>query len=402
MRYRFEGCELDSDTLEFRSPAGPRRLEPQVFDLLLHLVRNPRRVVSRDELVERVWGGRIVSEATISSRIYAARKAIGDDGARQGLIVTVPRRGLRFLGEVQADPPVASSAGEAAAPAAAESRQTVRFCRSADGTRLAFGRSGSGPPLLRAGHWLTHLEHDWHSPIWLPFLQELGRSFTVVRYDQRGNGLSDRQVGLLSLEAFVEDLEAVAGAAELDRFALYATSQAVPVAVEYALRHPERLTHLVLQGGYAKGRLLRSPAEHAQAEAYLTLMEHGWGAAGSQYLQAFASIFIPDGTPEQIRSLVELQKLSATPDMAVRLRRTFDSFDVSGSLGRVAVPTLVIHTRDDAVHPLDQARDIAAAVPGAELLVLESRNHVVLEQDPVWPEFFEALRGFLGAPRAPA
>jgi pimeloyl-ACP methyl ester carboxylesterase len=262
-------------------------------------------------------------------------------------------------------------------------------------------RSAAVLPLVRVGHWLSHLEHDWHSPIWRPFLSELGKSFTVVRYDQRGNGLSDRDVDDLSLEAFVSDLETVIDAAGLDRFAIYASSQGVPVALEYAARHPARLNCLALHGGFVKGRLLRSQAEREQGEAYLALMRHGWGAEGSQFLQAFGSIYVPDGTPEQLRSLVELQRISATAETAVRLREAFDRFDVTHRLSAIEVPTLVLHGRNDGVHPLQQSLEMTAALPDAELVVLETRNHIMVGHDPAWPEFFAALRRFVLA-HAPA
>jgi DNA-binding winged helix-turn-helix (wHTH) protein/alpha-beta hydrolase superfamily lysophospholipase len=399
MRYRFHGCDLDTTTHEFRTGGDVQRLEPQVFDLLHCLVENAGRLVSRDELIEQVWNGRIVSEATISARINAVRKAVGDDGTRQAVIQTVPRRGFRLIAEVQ-------TTDDREAPAAltdetAATRQTVRFCSAPDGTRIAFAVSGEGPPLMRAGHWLTHLEHDWHSPIWRPLLDELGKSFTVIRYDQRGNGLSDRDFERDTLDAFADDLAAVADAAGLDRFPIYATSQGVPTAIEFAARHPGRVARLVLHGGYHKGRLLREPADREQAEAYMSLMRHGWGAEGSQFLQAFASLYIPDGTPEQIASLVELQKITTTPETAVRLRRAFDSFEVTDRLAEMTVPTLVIHARNDAIHPLQQGIEMAAMIPNAELEVLETRNHNIPPHDPAWGPFFEAVRRFLGVDDVP-
>jgi pimeloyl-ACP methyl ester carboxylesterase/DNA-binding winged helix-turn-helix (wHTH) protein len=386
MRYLFEDCELDTEAHELRRAGAVQAVQPQVFDLIRLLVQNPDRLITRDELIARIWGGRIVSEAAIDSRINAARKAVGDDGARQAVIRTVARRGIRFVAPVRQD---------GATEAASAPVQTVRFCRSADGTRIAYGFSGTGPKLLRAGHWLTHLEHDWHSPIWRPFLDALGRVAAVVRYDQRGTGLSERAVDAFSLDTFVDDLAAVVDAAGLDRFPIYATSQGVPVAIEYAARHPERVSGLILHGGFARGRLLRSEAERAQGEAYITLMRHGWAEEGSQFLQAFASIFIPDGTPEQIRSLVELQRISTDAATAVLLRRAFDSLDVTHRLAEVAAPALVIHGRNDGVHPLAQSMEIAATLPNAELLVLETRNHVIPTHDPVWPEFLAAVQRFL-------
>jgi pimeloyl-ACP methyl ester carboxylesterase len=399
MRYTFFDCEIDTDTQEVRSAGVPRRVEPQVFDLLRYLVENPNRVISRDELIETVWGGRIVSESAISSRINAARKAIGDDGTRQAAIKTISRRGIRFIAPVRrhAEAPAMEidDRPDREPAAAPDYSQTVRFCRAADRTKIAFAKFGSGPPLVRVGHWMTHLEHDWHSPIWRPFLGELGNSFTVIRYDQRGNGLSDRDPEDLSLPAFVGDLEAVIDAAGLDRFAIYASSQGAPVALDYASRHADRLTCLVLHGGFFKGRLLRSAAEREEGEAYLALMRHGWAAEGSQFLQAFASIFLPDGTTEQLRSLVELQKITVTRDMAVRLRQIFDGFDVSDRLSAVKVPTLVLHARNDGIHPLQHGLEMAAALPDAELVVLESRNHVIVQHEPAWAEFFAAVRRFV-------
>src|SRR5690606_34106709 len=193
-----------------------------------------------------VWNGRIVSDSAISARISAARQVLGDDGRRQQWIRTVQRRGFRFVGP-------AETLGDAKADAAPQHHHRVAFCRSGDGTRLAYATSGDGYPLVKAGHWLTHLEKDWNSPLWRPFLDRLNESFHVVRYDQRGNGLSQWDVADFSLERFVEDLEAVVAASGLDRFALYGTSQGAPAAVAYAARHPDRVSRLILHGGYEKG-----------------------------------------------------------------------------------------------------------------------------------------------------
>ena len=390
MRLSFLNCEIDTERHEFRAGGEIRRLEPQVFDLLRYFVENGDRLISRDELIGKIWNGRIVSDATIDARINAARKAVGDDGGRQTVIKTIPRRGFRFVAPVSR-----ASDGAAATKAAEGGLQRIRFCRSADGTRIAYGISGAGPPVMMAGHWLTHLEHDWRSPIWQPFLSEFGKSHTLIRYDQRGNGLSDWNVDDLSLGAFVADFEAVVSAADLDQFATYATSQGVPVAIAYAARHPGRVTGMVLHGGFVKGRLLRSDIERAQGEAYIALMRHGWGAEGSQFLQAFASIFVPDGTPEQIRSLVELQRITTSAENAVRLRSAFDRFDVSPLLHDIANRTLIVHARNDGVHPFQQGQEMAATIRDAEFVALESRNHVMLTHDPAWPTFFSALARFL-------
>lgn len=390
MRYRFGDCEIDLASKELLVAGETRPIEPQVFDLLCLFLGKPGRVISRDELIEVVWRGRVVSDSAVSARINAARAAIGDDGTRQLWIRTVPRRGFRFVGEVQAAPGRAYSDRDVAAT------QKVQFCRSADGTRIAFGTSGSGPPLVRAGHWLTHLEHDWHSPLWRPLLEALSQRYQLTRHDQRGNGLSDWNVASLSLEHFVEDLEAVVDAAGLKRFGLYGTSQGAAIAISYAARHPDRVSHLILHGGYHRGRLVRvSDAEREEASAILTLMRHGWGRRGSPFIRAFATMFIPDGTPEQLNSLADLQSRTTPPENAARIRTAIDMFDVTDLLPAIRVPTLVFHAREDGIQPLDQGRELAEGIAGAEFVLLESRNHVLLPQEPAWLDFFSRMDGFL-------
>ncbi|WP_209427026.1 alpha/beta fold hydrolase [Pararhodobacter sp. SW119] len=384
MRYQFGDCVLCPETFTLEVAGEPRPVEPQVFDLLHLLISRAGDLVTHDDLIAKVWGGRIVSDAAISSRISAARAAIGDDGTRQVWIRTVPRRGFRFVGEARAQGP--------RPPAAATAHQTIGFCHSADGTRIAWARSGSGPPLLRAGHWLTHLEHDWQSPVWRPLLEEFSQHFTLWRYDQRGNGLSDRRPEDLSLGAMVDDLTAVTDAAGLDGFTLYGTSQGVPIAIEYVLRHPGRVSRLILHGGFERGRALRdSDGGAAMSEALVTLIREGWGRPGSAFVRAFVEIFIPDGTKAQIDSLADLQRLCTDAEMAARLRRATDHFSVAGRLSGVRVPTLVLHARADAVHPLEQGLTLAARIPGAEFVQLDSANHVILPQEPAWEVLFAAI-----------
>lgn len=391
MRYTFGRFELIEETRELRAEGELRPVEPQVFDLLRHLIEARDRVVSQDELIATIWNRRIVSDAAISARISAARAAIDDDGKRQDWIRTVPRRGFRFVGAVEI-----AGRPNAAAPAPT---QRIALCTSRDGSRIAYATSGAGYPLVKAGHWLTHLEHDWQSPIWRPMLERLSGRFRLLRYDQRGNGLSDWQVADFSLDRFVEDLEAVVDAAGLDRFALYGTSQGAPIAIAFAHRHPERVSHLVLHGGFEQGRLIRASAsERAQAEAILTLMRHGWGTPGSAFINAFAALFIPDATREQNEALVELQSLTTSADNAVAIRMAVDQMDVSALLETLRVPTLVLHSRHDAVQALEQGRQLAARISGAEFVLLESRNHMIMPQEKAWPVLFEHLERFLPQP----
>jgi len=391
MVYRFSDVELRADTRELLVGGKAIAVEPQVFDLLLALIAARHRVMSRDELIELVWRGINVSDSAISARISAARAAIGDDGRRQAMIATIPRRGFRFVAELEGSGPRASPSLAA--------RQQVALCRSADGTGIAYARSGSGPPLVRTGHWLTHLEFDWVSPLWRPYLDRLGRRFEVIRYDQRGTGLSDWSIDQLTLERLVDDLEAVVDAAALERFVLYGSSQGAPVAVAFAARHPQRVSRLILQGGFERGRLVSpDPAERERAAAMLTLIRTGWGMAGSAFIDAFATLFIPDGSREQVDSLAELQRRTTSADNAARLREMVDRIDVSSTLAELRCPTLVIHSTHDSVQPLERGRQLASGIAGAQFLQLDSRNHVIVPQETAWSQLFEAIDSFAGAP----
>jgi pimeloyl-ACP methyl ester carboxylesterase len=365
------------------------------FRLLLRLlVSRAGDLVSRDDLVDTVWDGRIVSEATIAARISAARRAVGDDGKAQRIIRTVSRRGIQLACPVEiigAAPP-----GDLAAAAS----QRIRFARSPDGTVLAYATTGRGPPLLRGGHWLTHLEQDWLSPVWRPLLDAFGQDFAVTRWDQRGTGLSARETLDFRIDAMADDLEAVADAAGLERFPIFAASQAVPVALTYAVRRPERVSRLVLYGGFATGRAVNeAPEAAAEAEAFQTLVRAGWGRPGSAFMQAFTTIYVPDATPKELESLIAMQLSSVSPETAALLRRATGRYDVRKLLSEVRAPTLVIHARMDSVAPLEQGQVLAAGINGAEMLVLESRNHIPLPQDPAWPEMVAATKAFLAAPQ---
>lgn len=388
MILRFGDCELDLARQELRREGDPVRVEPQVFDLLRLFASRPGELVSSDDLVAEVWGGRIVSDSAIASRINAARRAVGDDGRSQRVIQTVQKRGFRLLPPVERveDPGLDRPAR----------RQSVRLTRSRDGTAIAYATTGDGPPLLRAGHFLTHLEADWQSPVWRPLLDRFGRRFSVTRYDQRGTGLSDPATDSLSLDALVDDLDAVASAAIDGPVPIFAASQGVPVAIAYAARHPGRVSRMVLYGGYAEGRSLRDSADDRErAQAILRLIRDGWGRSGGAFATAFAAIYMPDASADELQDLVRMQLASATPEGAVALRQAIDSFDVTDLLARVDVPALVLHARDDAVQPLSQARLLAAGLPRAELLILDSRNHVPLPRDPAWEQLVTAALDFL-------
>jgi pimeloyl-ACP methyl ester carboxylesterase/DNA-binding winged helix-turn-helix (wHTH) protein len=406
VQFVFGDYELDVSRRELRHGSGLVAIEPQVFDLLVYLLQNRDRVVSKDDLLEAIWGGRIVSESTLTSRINAARRAVGDSGEQQAVIRTIARKGIRFVGAVNegktADAhmrPVGQT--HAAAPSLRQdrrqdTRQDIHFCTAPDGVRIAYAEVGHGPPLVKTANWLSHLEYDWQSPVWKHLLHALAANHRLVRYDARGNGLSDWEVDEISFDAFVRDLESVVEATGLRRFALMGISQGCAVSVAYAVRHPERVSHLVLYGGFARGRRKRgSVVGTEQSEAFLTLMRHGWGQENPAFRQMFTSLFIPGGTSEQMQWFNDLQRITASPQNAVRIRHTVDEIDVSNLLAQVKVPTLVLHCRNDAAQPFEEGRQLAAAIPGARFVALEGSNHVILENDPAWPRFIEEISNFL-------
>jgi pimeloyl-ACP methyl ester carboxylesterase/DNA-binding winged helix-turn-helix (wHTH) protein len=395
--YRFGEYSLDTGRRELERGGELVALEPQVFDVLVCLIRNRDRVVSKDDLLQEVWAGRIVSESTLTSRINAARKAIGDSGAEQALIRTVARKGLRFVGAVS-EGSDAAAAASAAKPERQRPglRQDVRFCTASDGVRIAYSAVGAGPPLVKAANWLNHLEYDWQSPVWSPLLHALAADYRLVRYDARGNGLSDWDVDDISFEAFVRDLESVVEAIGLERFPLFGVSQGCAVSIAYAVRYPERVSHLVLFGGYSRGRTKRgSQAEIDQANAISTLTRLGWGQENPAFRQMFTSLFIPGGSAEQMQWLNDLQRKTTSPANAERIRTAMNDIDVSGLLPRVAAPTLVLHCRDDAVAPFEEGRRMAAGIRGSRFVALEGRNHLILEGDTAWGRFFEEVNAFL-------
>lgn len=387
--YRFDEYQIDTDLFELKHGAEAVKVEPQVFDLLVYLIANRNRVVSQSELLDSIWSGKTVSLSTVASRINAARSAIGDSGAAQKLIRTVQRKGFRFIGEV----------GEtgAAAARAKPADQEIHFCTTADRVRIAYAVAGKGRAVLKAGNWLNHLDYDWQSPVWSHLLQWMASKHQLIRYDARGNGLSDWNVGDISFEAYLRDLESVAEASRVERFALFGISQGVAVCIAYAARYPERVSHLVLYGGFARGRRIRGTLDDIeQAEALITLMRTGWGQENPAFRQVFTSMFLPGGTPEQMQWFNDLQKTTTSPNNAVRMRFVSDTLDVSNLLAQVKAPTLVLHCKDDAVQPFSEGMFIAAGIPGARFVALEGRNHLILETDPGWPKFRDEVGRFLG------
>jgi pimeloyl-ACP methyl ester carboxylesterase/DNA-binding CsgD family transcriptional regulator len=276
-------------------------------------------------------------------------------------------------------------------------QQQIRFCKSIDGVRLAYATVGSGPPLVKAANWLSHVEYDWRTPVWRPLFERLARKRRFVRYDERGCGLSDRDVDEFSLDAWVRDLEAVVDAAGLQRFPLLGISQGGPIAIAYAVRHPERVSRLVLYGTYSRGHLKRNPtpAQILERQVLLDIVRVGWGRETPAFRQVFSSLFFPDGSAEQLRWFNDLQRESTSPENAVRMMRAFWDLDVSDIAPELRVPTLVLHARDDARIPFEEGRRLAALIPDARFVPLEGRNHLLLETEPAFSQFLTEVDAFL-------
>jgi pimeloyl-ACP methyl ester carboxylesterase/DNA-binding CsgD family transcriptional regulator len=275
--------------------------------------------------------------------------------------------------------------------------QQIRFCSAYDGVRLAYATHGRGPPIVKAPNWLTHVEFDWKSPLWRPWLEGLGETNRVIRYDERGAGLSDWEVDDFSLDAWVGDLEAVVDAAEVDRFGLLGLSQGAQIAIAYAVRHPERITHLVVCGGYLGGGEIAT-TDQERSDALDSLIRIGWGQANPVFRHVFTTLLIPEATPEVMEWVDELQRVSTSPENALRFQEAFRRIDVTELAPRVRAPAIVFHARGDEMVSFAEGRRLAALVPDARFVPLDGRNHIFLAGEPAWPTFLRELRAFLDLP----
>jgi len=283
------------------------------------------------------------------------------------------------------------------APGQSKPSQEIKYCRTPDGVRLAYATSGNGPPLVKSANWLNHLEYDWESPVWRHVFRGLSRDHTLIRYDARGNGMSDWDVDEVSLDAWVTDLETVVEAARVERFPLLGISQGCAVAISYAVRHPERVSHLLLYGGFALGAKKRAPQEKEKRNAMTTLMRLGWGADNPSFRQMFTGLFIPGATEEQTASFNELQRRTTSPECAARYFDLVGDLDITDLLAKVTAKTLVMNVRGDLVCPIEAGRALAVGIPGARFVALQGQNHLFLEKEQASQRFFEEIELFLGS-----
>ena len=397
MLYRFGDTEVNCDTFEIVAGGARVPVEPQVFEVIRFLVERRERMCTRSEILDAVWGDHFVSDSARASRISAARAAVGDDGRAQRVIRTVHGRGFQFIAPVVVDalgrPPAL-----VAEPDGKRRRQSIRFCQAPDGMHLAVAEVGTGPPLVKAATWMTHVEHDWHSPVWRHWLEALGGRFRYIRYDARGGGLSDRDLTgsrLDDLATWTNDLEtAVDCSGDLPQFVLFAMSQGAGTALDYCVRHPERVSRLVILGGYVRGMGRRDAESAALAALIPELIRVGWGGSNPAFRTVFTTTFVPEATSEQMRWFNELSLQTASAENAVLLESAFYDHDFSDLARAVEVPTLVLHARDDRAAPFSEGRLLASLIPGAEFVPLDSANHVLLEHEPAWTTFLSHLDRF--------
>ena len=402
--YEFGPFRLD--VKERRLLRGERGvpLTGKAFDTLCFLVGRHGSLVPKRELLNALWPETSVEENNIDRNISTLRKVLGEKSANPRYIETVPRVGYRFVAGVTevsvAEPaPAAPREPQPESP----SRQEIRFCVSPDNVRIAYAKVGNGFPIVRVANCFNHLAFEWQSPIWHHWVRDLASQNSIVRYDGRGNGLSEWNVENMSFDTWLQDLETVVDAAGLEKFALMGHSQGGAVAIAYAVKHPERVSHLILCGAYSRGATFRGRPEAAEVRRALeTLVQLNWGKSNPSFFQLVTNLYIPENTgEEEQRWFKELQLISVSSMNLVRFMRACDEIDVRALLTSVRVPTIVFHSERDRIAPPEEGRILAAEIPGAKFVPLASGNHILVAAEPAWEVFRSELAAFLHNHLAP-
>ena len=394
-KYLFGNYFLDVDERRLLRDKEEIRLRGKLFDTLRVLVENAGKLVRKDAFMESVWPDSVVEDNNLDYCISQLRKLLHP----AKYIETVPRHGYRFVAPVRS---VVRSAALQAVAAGGQSttplpRQDIRFSVTEDGVRLAWASIGDGPPLVKASNWLTHLDFEWGSPIWQHWWTELSKHHRLIRYDERGNGMSQRDVPAVSFDTWVRDLETVVDAAGLDRFSLLGISRGGAIAIAYAVKHPERVSKLVLYGAFPAGLYHYGSPEQLEARrALISLTRLGWGLHNPAFCRMFTQRFIPNATPIHENWFDDLQRVSTSPENAARLIEVDLNIDVRGLLRQVQVPTLVMHCDRDQVVSPEHGRQLAAGIPGARYASLPSSNHLLLAEEPAWEILLQEFSAFLG------
>jgi len=397
--YQFGPFRLEVKEHRLFRDDRPVPLTGKAFETLCVLVGRHGSLIPKDELLAAVWPETSVEENNLDRNISTLRKALGEKSASPRYIETVPRVGYRFIAEVTrlTEGPVPSRAqeGERDSPC----RQEIRFCVSRDKVRIAYAKVGCGFPIVKVANCFNHLAFEWESPIWHHWVRDVAADNSIVRYDGRGNGLSEWNVEDICFDAWVQDLETVVDAAGLEKFALMGQSQGGAVAIAYAVKHPERVSHLVLCGAYARGANFRGRPDAAQVrQALETLVQLNWGKSNPSFYQMVSNLYIPENTtPEEQTWFKDLQLVSVSTANLVKFMRACDDIDVRSLLPSISVPTIVFHSDRDRIAPPEEGRILAAEIPNAKFVPLASGNHILVAAEPAWETFRQELCAFLNA-----
>jgi DNA-binding winged helix-turn-helix (wHTH) protein/pimeloyl-ACP methyl ester carboxylesterase len=404
MVFRFGPYELDVDERRVTKSGEDVPLTGKVFDTLCVLVENHGRLIRKDELMQKLWPDSVVEDNNLDHNISRLRRTLGDGRDGNQFIQTVPRQGYRFLCDVTAVAHDHDSTGVVEFPGPLPPpnfEQDIRFFTTYDGARIAYSVAGNGPVLLKAANWLNHLEFELKSPIWRHWLPILTQHNTLIRYDERGNGLSDWNVQDFSFEAWLRDFEKLTEEVNVEKFSLLGISQGAAVAVWYAAKYPEKVDKLILHGSFARGWAKRPiPGEIERRNAFLTLVRLGWGKDNPAFRQMFTTLYMPDGLPEHQAWWNELQRVCTSPENAVQLMNAAGRIDVVDLLPKVKCPTLVMHCSGDEAVPVAEGRLVASRIARSQFVELPSRNHLVIHSEPAWPIFVRELSKFMEWPTA--
>jgi len=395
MIFRFSSFRIDVAERVLLRDGHPVALRSKVFDTLALLVQSHGRLLRKPELMRSLWPDSNVEENNLDHNISTLRKVLGDgkDGARY--IETVPRQGYRFIASVQA---VADGIAREKALELGDddAEQRIEFFTTSDGVRIAYAIGGSGPVLVRTVDWLNHLDLEWRNPLQRRWFKQVMQHHTLLRYDQRGSGLSDWNIEDFSFQRSVQDLAELLEHLGLQRISFFSSCQGGPIATAYTVRNPERVAALVLVGAFARGWPVPDTIFAEQFEALLALIRTGWGQDNPAFRQMWTTLFMPDATAEQMNWMNEMQRVTSIPENAARMMAEFPSINIFDLLPKVSCPTLVMHSRDDAVVPVQEGRLIASRIPGAHFVELPSRSHQVGPEEPAFQDFVRETARFLG------
>jgi pimeloyl-ACP methyl ester carboxylesterase len=392
-KYLFGNYLLDLDERTLLRDNEDIRLRGKLFDTLRVLVENAGKLVRKDAFMESVWPDSVVEDNNLDYCISQLRKLFHP----AKYIETVPRHGYRFVAKVTAPKPHRRLIPlEPAVQSSSVPDQQIEFFTTSDGVRIAYNVAGQGPVLVRTIHWLNHLDFEWKTPLRRQWLSEIMQHNVLVRYDQRGSGLSDWNITDFSFERTVQDFEELVDAAGLEKFAILGGCQGAAVGIAYAVRHPERVTKLIINGTFANGWPAPGPGAQEHLEAMLTLIRSGWGRDNPAFRQLWTTLFRPDVDAVEAAWLNELQRIASSPENAALMIAEFPNIRILDMLPKISCPTLVLHSRDDGAVPVQEGKLIAARIPGARFVELPSRSHMVAPGDAGWEQLVQEFSAFMG------